>query len=343
MKRTLVMVVAAMVLVIAASASAASTSSGTRSADELKFGYDGVAQLNYGNTLLAWKLMRDPQVAPMFFQTGALNQQALASGQVQLSQSSATVVLPAIAKGAKLKVIGASVVGSWVLMVSSDIKKLSDLKGKKLAAHSQTSVSAFYAQRACKIAGCTVVYIPGSPVRAQALLSGEISATTVFLADALQTEATNPGKTRVLAYYRNVPLPDLYVVTTADWLQDHQAEAANVLYGILKAVRLMKSNPAAAVKALAPAFPDTDPKLLQSVVTAYVKGKNWSPDLGYEAVRTVTKTVDFLKSTGSISASAPRYAGAYVDIRPLKIALARLAKEDKAAAKKKAAKTSGKG
>lgn len=335
-KRTLMAAVTAtaMAIAVATSASAAQTTSAKRSADTLKFGYDAVAQLNYGNTLLAWKLMRSPRVTPMFFQNGSLNQQALASGQVQLSQSAATVALPAISKGAKLKIIGATVVDSWVLMVSSDIKTLADLKGKKIAAHSQTSVSALFAQRACKIAGCTVVYIPGSPVRAQALLSGEVAGTTVFLADALQTEATSPGKTRVLVYYRNVPLPDLYVVTTADWLQDHQAEAADVLYGMLKAARLMKTNPASAVKSLRSAFPDIDSNLLRSVMAAYVKRGNWSPDLGYESVRTVTKTVDFLKSTGAISASAPRYAGAYVDIRPLKIALARLAKEDKAQAKK---------
>jgi NitT/TauT family transport system substrate-binding protein len=297
------------------------SSGGASSGAGLQFGYDGVKQLSYANSLLAWDQMKSPAVKPHFFQQSSLNLQALSGGNVQISQNASAVTLPAIAKGADLRIIGATVLHSWVLMTSSDIKSLADLKGKKLAAHSETSVSALFARQVCKTAGCDIVYIPGSPVRAQAILSGQVAAATVFAADAIRAANENPGKTHVLQYFQDAPLPDLYVVTTKKWLDGHRQQATAVMRGLLDTAHGMKQDTRAAAASVQKQFPDEDPKLVAEVVKTYTDKGLWSQDGGLEMLKTVGDSVKFLKSVGAIPQNASDNAADYVDTGPLEAAM----------------------
>jgi NitT/TauT family transport system substrate-binding protein len=286
----------------------------------LEFGYDGVKQLSYANTLLTWDELKSPTVKPHFFQQSSLNLQALSGGNVQISQNASAVTLPAIAKGADLRIIGATVLHSWVLMASSDIKSIDDLKGKKLAAHSETSVSALFARQVCKEAGCDIVYIPGSPVRAQAILSGQVAAATVFAADASRADIENPGKSSVLKYFTDAPLPDLYVVTTKKWLDGHRDQATAVMRGLIDSAQRMKQDTQAAAESVQKQFPDEDPALVSEVVKTYVEKGLWSQDGGLAMLKTVGDSVKFLKGVGSIPQSASDDPADYVDTGPLEAA-----------------------
>ena len=88
------------------------------------------------------------------------------------------------------------VANDWSVLAKADIVHCADLDQRRMAIHSECSVSAAmlraYIEKTCPGTEPEYLIIPGSENRASALLVGEIDAAPVELIDAVRINALRP-------------------------------------------------------------------------------------------------------------------------------------------------------
>jgi ABC-type nitrate/sulfonate/bicarbonate transport system substrate-binding protein len=174
--------------------------------------------------------------------------QSLAGNQVQFTADTLAIGALAASKGAPVKVIGtrnADLV-TWVtLKENTDCTKLD---GKPVGIYSQTSgytlLMKLYFQAHCPNIQPVYVTIPDSPLRAKAIVSGQILGSALGLPDALTVDKANPGKLAITYFGEDMPgLADDYVFTNADTIANHRSIVEALLTAQLKAIRSLYADP----------------------------------------------------------------------------------------------------
>ena len=162
----------------------------------------------------------------------------------------------------------------------SDITSVDQLSGKKIAVHSETSFTKTVAELIIKqdnLQNVQLSIVPGSEVRAQALLSGQIDATILDIQDVVLAQHQKPGAIRVLVNFSDLypALCSVRWVTNKAWIDANPALAREIVKAMVLADRQAVDNPEATIKDAIATYPDSDPVIVTETVKAFIDGKHW--------------------------------------------------------------------
>jgi len=196
---------------------------------------------------------------------------ALLSGQVDVALTDPGTAFLAYSNGAPIKIIsGPAEKGTDVLVASSAVKTIADLKGKRFAisdpgGQQQNEIKLIAAKYG--INPDDIQYLPiGGPVpRAQALLLGRVDATSLTIAVLKpMLDAIDQGKVHVLTSM-GAEFPDLptsYDLTSDTVAKNQSQMLARLVTADIRGWRWAVQNPDAAAQIVMKDVPGLDPSVV---------------------------------------------------------------------------------
>ena len=303
--------------------------------NRLAVGFPGVKQIPHAATLVAMERMRDRgyETVPVFLPQNPLTIQAVLLKELDFGLPDPISAATAILRGLPITIVGAYTMpglGHWVMVAPKFITSPKQLTRRRIAVHDLTGVSNLVVQFAIKKYGINdaqVLVIPGSVARAQALLQGEIDATSIFITDAIRLDMLAPGRFHILVDFKDMPVHGSVFVARRDWLSTHQEETQDLLHSLVETHRRMAAGPEWAVARALQLFPDEDPAFVKASVRAYISRGIWDANAGMpDGLDTIRTMIKYFKTIEAIPANAsedPRY---YADLTCLDGVLAKVGK-----------------
>ncbi len=243
-------------------------------------------------------------IEPIFYSETGLAAEGLARGDTDFGLGAFTAFWAAIDKGADLTTIMEHNGNSWSIMANSTIAACDDLDGKRIGISSESAVSTIlskaYVQRYCPEIDPEYLVLGRSSARAAALLAGEIDATTLELADAVELEQEAPGQFHALTKFAE----DLPAVRTTG-VQVNKAFAAaqpQAVKDYIKATLLIHRQLALDASPLsgeASKRLELKSELLPALIDAHLTVKSWDVNGGL-TVEAVQATLDFFIGAGDL-------------------------------------------
>jgi ABC-type nitrate/sulfonate/bicarbonate transport system substrate-binding protein len=304
--------------------------------NRITVGFGGVKQVPHTATLIALERMRDRgyDTHAAFLPQTQLTIQALMRGDIDYGLPDPISAATAILKGAPVTIVGAYAMpglGQWVMVAPKSIADPKQLARKRIAVHSLSSVSNMVVQFAIKKHGISnpqVLVIPGSVARAQALLQGEIDATSVFIADAIRLDMVAPGRFHILIDFKDMPVHDSVFVARRDWLATHQDETEDLLRSLVETHRRMAAGPEWGVARALNLFPDQDAAFVLATVKAFIARGIWDANAGVpNGSDTIRDMIKYLKSVDALPADATEDPRFYADLSAIDRVLARVGRK----------------
>ena len=168
----------------------------------------------------------------------------------------------------------------------------------------------------------------GQPnVRGQALLAGQIDATTISI--GVWSELPDTEGLHVLvdqaAYYDGAPVVNKVNAVTGDVLAERPEDVEAVIRALTRLSRDFSENPQMWVDAMADVRPDVERETLDLLADAFVG--TWSVNGGMSA-KELTFTADWLYETEDFADLEPLALEDWVDFGPLDAVLAELGTDD---------------
>ncbi|MFN8458412.1 MAG: ABC transporter substrate-binding protein [Anaerolineae bacterium] len=261
--------------------------------------------------LLAFEKMQDEgfAVAPTFYAQGELAAAAVAGGQADFGVGASTIWLTAIQKGAPIVGIMEQTANGWSVVSIKDIKECKDLAGKRLAIHSEGSVSTAmlkaWIDTTCKGTEPEWLVIPGSENRAAAILAGEIDATPAEMIDSVKILTERPDDFQRIADFAK-DLPDLktggFWVRT-DFTKENPEAVKSFIRNVLEIHRQINDDPKWFGEQVPRflAMEDKDIELLPKIIEALLSIDNY-PVNGGMTPENAQGTIDFFTDSGRLEA-----------------------------------------
>ncbi|WP_099041403.1 ABC transporter substrate-binding protein [Mycobacterium neglectum] len=283
--------------------------------------------------IAAWKILEEEEgikVEQRFVEDGATAIQGMQQGAAVIGTNiGVNTGVPAVDNGATIVDVVGTQRPTWALAVAPDINNFSDLEGKRIAVHGETSFTRAVAQYYAKEEGFTYeeLIIPGSDVRAEALAKGQIDASVIDLPDVVQLSKEYPGSFKVLSTFGE-QFPDLIeqdLWLSKQWATDNPELATKVVKAIVQANRKLTEDPAWGLEIAKESLPDMDPGVLEDLVNEYSERQIWSTDGGITPDKAQT-TLQFFQDVGEINIGAAdaNAVEKYFDFSYLDSALAEL-------------------
>jgi ABC-type nitrate/sulfonate/bicarbonate transport system substrate-binding protein len=224
--------------------------------------------------------------------------QAMLGGSIDVSQVGGAAAVAAAAQGAEIAILGTVFSRlSFAIHASPQIKQISDLKGKTLAAGAIGGNSYFAALAFLKQFGWTanrdvgVMTAGGSPEVLAGMQQGKFQAGV--LTAPTSTIAAKAGYREIFDLASlDFPFPVISVVSTRRFIDANADTILNVLKATSEAIYLYKTRPELTIPVVAKFMrvPKDDPALLQSQQTVgQLLNQNLNPSI--EGIRFV---LDFL-------------------------------------------------
>ncbi len=268
---------------------------------------------------LAWKKLQDlgMTVDTKFMSTSDLAIKTVTQGDAQIGITAAVNVISAVQNAdAPLKIFLLDTRNEWSLVAKKSITDPKDLNGVNYGIHSpksMTSTLTNYIAEKYKVQP-KVRVVPGSDVRAQALLKGQLDATLLEAGDMLTVLNEKPNDFHVLlSIAKELPtMQNLTYFARADWLQKNPKVAGALVKAYLEAVREVYVDPGKLNAAMAKLFPDQKPQDLTRIGQYYVDQKIFDPN-GSMTKDSAIDTMKFLILNGAIKGDAnnPDYSKYY--------------------------------
>jgi len=148
---------------------------------KVRFAYPSSADMGDVPSLLAWEQLKKQgiEVVPVFFPRTDLAVQAVVAGEADIGSAAGIAVIKAVESGMNVRVIGEQVRNEWQLVTPVSFKDPKQLDGKRVGYHAPITVTEalvkWMAQH-YKIVPNWLI-IPGSDVRAEAIMRGQLDAT----------------------------------------------------------------------------------------------------------------------------------------------------------------------
>jgi NitT/TauT family transport system substrate-binding protein len=223
-------------------------------------------------------------VVPQFFPKTDLAVQAVLAGEADIGSAAGIAVVKAVESGMNLRVIAEQVRNEWQLVTPVSFKDPKQLDGKRVGYHAPITVTEALVKWMAKHYKITPnwMIIPGSDVRAEALMRGQLDATPAEIGDVLNILNAKPGQFHVLiSYAKTFPqlIGSMYFAR-ADYLQKNGAMVESVLEAILRAHRSAEDRPAAVKENALRLLPETKPELVDAIATAYKELRIWDVNGG---------------------------------------------------------------
>jgi NitT/TauT family transport system substrate-binding protein len=248
---------------------------------KVRFAYPSSADMGDIPSLLAWEQLKKQgiEVIPQFFPKTDLAVQAVVAGEADIGSAAGIAVVKAVESGLNLRIIGEQVRNEWQLVTPVAFKDAKQLDGKRVGYHAPITVTEALVKWMARYYKITPnwMIIPGSDVRAEALMHGQLDATPAEIGDVLNILQAKPGQFHVLISYAKV-FPQLVgsvYFARADYLQKESATVESVLETVLRTYRAVEEKPALIKENALRLLPETKPELVDATAAAYKELRIW--------------------------------------------------------------------
>jgi NitT/TauT family transport system substrate-binding protein len=288
---------------------------------KVRFAYPSSADMGDIPSLLAWEQLKKQgiEVIPTFFPKTDLAVQAVVAGEADIGSAAGIAVVKAVESGMNVRIIGEQVRNEWQLVTPVSLKDPKQLDGKRVGYHAPITVTEALVKWMANHYKITPnwMIIPGSDVRAEALMRGQLDATPAEIGDVLNILQAKPGQFHILISYAKV-FPQLIgsmYFARADYLQKNSAIVENVLEAILKAHRSVEERPALIKENALRLLPETKPELVEATAATYKDLRIWDVNGGAGRERGEA-SIKFFEEAGLLKKGAVSYAQSF-DTGPL--------------------------
>ena len=288
---------------------------------KVRFAYPSSADMGDIPSLLAWEQLKKQgiEVVPTFFPKTELAVQAVAAGEADIGSAAGIAVVKAVESGMTVRIIGEQVRNEWQLVTPVSFKDPKQLDGKRVGYHAPITVTEALVKwmaQYYKISPNWMI-IPGSEVRAEALMRGQLDATPAEIGDVLNILNAKPGQFHVLiSYAKTFPqlIGSMYFAR-ADYVQKNASTVESVLEAILRAHRDAEARPASVKENALRLMPETKPELVDAIAATYKELRIWDVNGGADRQRGEA-SIKFFEEAGLLNKNAVSFNQAF-DTGPL--------------------------
>ena len=202
---------------------------------KVRFAYPSSADLGDIPSLLAWEQLKKQgiEVTPTFFPKTDLAVQAVVAGEADIGSAAGIAVVKAVESGMNIRIIGEQVRNDWQLVTPVSLKDPKQLDGKRVGYHAPITVTEALVKWMAQHYKITPnwMIIPGSEVRAEALMRGQLDATPAEIGDVINILNAKPGQFHVMiSYAKTFPqlIGSMYFAR-ADYVQKNAAPSVAVI------------------------------------------------------------------------------------------------------------------
>jgi NitT/TauT family transport system substrate-binding protein len=298
---------------------------------KVRFAYPSSADMGDIPSLLAWEQLKKQgiEVLPTFFPKTDLAVQAVVAGEADIGSAAGIAVVKAVESGMNLRVIAEQVRNEWQLVAPASIKDPKQLDGKRVGYHAPITVTEALVKWMAQHYKITPnwMIIPGSDVRAEALMRGQLDATPAEIGDVINILTAKPGQFHVLISYAKI-FPQLIgsmYFARADYVQKNGALVESVLEAILRAHRSADERPAAVKENALRLLPETKPALVEAIAATYKELRIWDVNGGADKERGEA-SIKFFEEAGLLKKGAVTFNQAF-DIGPLERVLKKIGRK----------------
>jgi NitT/TauT family transport system substrate-binding protein len=298
---------------------------------KVRFAYPSSADMGDIPSLLAWEQLKKQgiEVVPTFFPKTDLAVQAVVAGEADMGTAAGIAVVKAVESGMNLRIIGEQVRNEWQLVTPVSFKDAKQLDGKRVAYHAPVSVTEALVKWMAnhyKINPNWMI-IPGSEVRAEALMRGQLDATPAEIADVLNILQSKPGQFHVLISYAKV-FPQLIgsmYFARSDYVQKSGPIVEAVLEAVLKSYRTVEAQPSLIKENTRRLLPEMKPELIDATAATYKELRIWDINGGASKDRGEA-SIKFFEEAGLLKKGAVTFEQAF-DPAPLEKVLKKIGRK----------------
>ena len=288
---------------------------------KVRFAYPSSADMGDIPSLLAWEQLKKQgiEVVPTFFPKTDLAVQAVVAGEADIGSAAGIAVVKAVESGMNIRVIAEQVRNEWQLVTPVSLKDPKQLDGKRVGYHAPITVTEALVKWMAQHYKITPnwMIIPGSDVRAEALMRGQLDATPAEIGDVLNILNAKPGQFHVLiSYAKTFPqlIGSMYFAR-ADYVQKNGPLVESVLEAILRAHRTAEERPASIKENAARLLPETKADLIDATAAAYRDHRIWDINGGADQKRGEA-SIKFFEEAGFLKKDAVSFKQSF-DTGPL--------------------------
>jgi NitT/TauT family transport system substrate-binding protein len=288
---------------------------------KVRFAYPSSADMGDVPSLLAWDQLKKQgiEIVPTFFPKTDLAVQAVVAGEADIGSAAGIAVVKAVESGMNLRIIAEQVRNEWQLVTPVSFKDPKQLDGKRVGYHAPITVTEALVKWMANHYKITPnwMIIPGSEVRAEALMRGQLDATPAEIGDVLNILKAKPGQFHVLISYAKI-FPQLIgsmYFARADYVQKNSAMVESVLEAILRAHRNAEERPASVKENALRLLPETKPELVEAIAGTYKELRIWDVNGGAGKDRGEA-SIKFFEESGLLKKDAVSFNQAF-EIGPL--------------------------
>jgi len=283
---------------------------------KVRFAYPSSADMGDVPSLLAWEQLKKQgiEVVPTFFPRTDLAVQAVVAGEADIGSAAGIAVVKAVESGMNVRVIGEQVRNEWQLVAPVSFKDPKQLDGKRVGYHAPITVTEALVKWMAQHYKITPnwLIIPGSDVRAEALMRGQLDATPAEIVDVLNILNAKPGQFHVLISYAKI-FPQLIgsmYFSRADYLQKEASTVDSVIEAILRAHRNAEERPASVRENALRLLPETKPELIDAIAASYKDLRIWDINGGAGKERGEA-SIKFFEDAGLMKKGAVTFAQSF--------------------------------
>src|SRR4029453_17990742 len=198
----------------------------------------------------------------------ALAVQAVVAGEADMGSAAGIAVVKAVESGMNVRIIGEQVRNEWQLVTPVSFNDPKQLDSKRVGYHAPITVTEALVKWMAvhyKITP-TWMIIPGSDIRAEALMRGQLDATPAEIGDVLSILQAKPGQFHVLISYAKI-FPQLIgsmYFARADYVQKNAPIVESVIEAILTAHRSVEERSGLVKENALRLLPETKPELVDA-------------------------------------------------------------------------------
>jgi NitT/TauT family transport system substrate-binding protein len=288
---------------------------------KIRVAYPSSADMGDIPSLLAWEQLKGQgiEVIPKFFPKTDLAVQAVVAGEADIGSAAGIAVVKAVESGMNLRIIAEQVRNEWQLVTPVSLKEPKQLDGKRVGYHAPITVTEALVKWMANHYKITPTWmiVPGSDVRAEALMRGQLDATPAEIADVLNILQSKPGQFHVLiSYAKTFPqlIGSMYFAR-ADYVQKNTAMVESVLEAILKSHRAADERPTVIKENAVRLLPETKPGLVDAIAATYKELQIWDVNGGASKDRGEA-SIKFFEEAGLLKKGAVSFQQAF-DTGPL--------------------------
>lgn len=295
---------------------------------KVRFAYPSSADMGDIPSLLAWEQLKKQgiEVVPTFFPKTDLAVQAVVAGEADIGSAAGIAVVKAVESGMNARILAEQVRNEWQLVAPVSIKDPKQLDGKKVGYHAPITVTEalvkWMAQN-YKINPNWMI-IPGSDVRAEALMRGQLDATPAEIGDVINILNSKPGQFHVLMSYAKI-FPQLIgtmYFSRTDYVQQNGPVVEAVLEALLRSHRLLDEKPALVKESALRLLPETKPDQIDAIAKDYRALRIWDVNGGAGKERG-NASIKFFEEAGLLKKDAVTFSQAF-EVAPLEKVLKKI-------------------